>query len=127
MTVILFTHLGVYLRQLSHEKLDVYQKATEFLAIAYQLIESIPKGNGNIVDQLKRASVSVVLNIAEAAGHPSPAKAQHHFAIARGSALECGAVLDTCRILNIGSQGLMPKGKDLLISVVAMLSKMCRR
>ena len=84
MTVILSTHLGVYVRQLSHEKLDVDQKATEFLAIAYQLIESIPKGNGNVVDQLKRASVSVVLNIAEAAGHPSPAKAQHHFAIARG-------------------------------------------
>jgi four helix bundle protein len=105
----------------------VYQKAVEFLAIAYQLIESIPKGNGNIVDQLKRASVSAVLNIAEGAGHPSPPKEKYHFAIARGSALECGAVFDTCRVLKVGSPSLIPKGKDVLVSVVAMLSKMSRK
>jgi four helix bundle protein len=115
------------MRQLSHERLDVYQKAVEFLAIAYQLIESIPKGNGNIVDQLKRASVSTVLNIAEGAGHPSPPKAKYHFAIARGSALECGAAFDTCRILNLGLQPLIPKGKELLVSIVAMLSNMSRK
>ena len=115
------------MQQLSHEKLDVYQKAVEFLAIAYQLIESIPKGNGNIVDQLKRASVSVVLNIAEGAGHPYPAKAKHHFAIARGSALECAAVFDTCHILKTGTQALIPTGKALLVSVVAMPSVMSRK
>jgi len=115
------------MQQLSHEKLDVYQRSIEFLAVAVQLLESIPKGNATIVDQLKRASTSVPLNIAEGAGHPSEAKRAHHYAIARGSALECGAALDVCKILNVGNQSLIPKGKELLVSVVSMLSKMCRK
>ena len=112
--------------KLSHERLDVYQKAVKFLAIAHQMVESIPRGHGSLVDQIKRASLSTVLNIAEGAGHPSQAKAKHHFAIARGSALECGAALDACGILNVGTQSLIPQGKELLVSVVSMLSKMAR-
>jgi hypothetical protein len=38
-----------------------------------------------------------VLNIAEAAGKPTAGDNRKHFAIARGSALECGAALDTLR------------------------------
>ena len=114
------------MRQLSHEKLDVYQKAIQFLAIAFKLIDSAPKGNSSVIDQLKRASQSSVLNIAEGAGYPSKAKSMHHFAIARGSALECGAALDIFKIAGIGNQNLIAEGKELLVSVVAMLSKMCR-
>jgi four helix bundle protein len=121
-----FTTIEVYMNQLSHEKLNVYQKAIEFLAIAIELIESIPSGNSTIIDQLKRASISIVLNIAEGAGHPSLGKRQHHYAIARGSALECGSILDVCKILEAGKQNLIPQGKETLVSVVAMLSKMCR-
>jgi len=115
------------MRQLSHEKLEVYQKAIEFLALAMQLLESLPKGHSLLVDQLKRASISSVLNIAEGAGHPSHTKRQYHYAIARGSALECGAALDICVVLQVGDLKLIPKGKDTLVSVVAMLSKMCVR
>jgi len=121
------TSLEVELQSLSHEKLHVYQRSIEFLAVAIQLIESIPKGHGTIVDQLKRASTSVPLNIAEAAGHPSDAKRAHHYAIARGSALECGSALDVCRILKVGNLSLIPIGKEHLVAVVSMLSKMCRK
>ena len=68
-----------------------------------------------------------MLNIAEGAGYPSRVKAQHHFAIARGSALECGAALDAFKILNIGDPEAITLGKDVLVSEVSMLSKMCRR
>ena len=114
------------MQQLSHEKLEVNQKAVEFLALAVKLIDSIPRGNQTIVDQLRRASISTVLNIAEAAGHPYVQKRRNHYAIARGSALECGAALDTCKVLDIGEQRHIPAGKTLLVSVVSMLSKMCR-
>jgi four helix bundle protein len=114
------------MQQLSHEKLDVYQKAIKFLAIVTRLLESIPKGNQTISDQLKRASISTVLNIAEGAGHPYESKRRNHYAIARGSALECGACLDTCKILEIGNPNYILEGKEVLVHVVAMLSKMCR-
>jgi len=114
------------MQQLSHERLEVYQKAVESLALAVKLIDTIPRGNQTIVDQLRRASISTVLNIAEAAGHPYVQKRRNHYAIARGSALECGAALDTCKVLEIGDQNIFPTGKALLVSVVSMLSKMCK-
>jgi len=113
-------------RQLSHERLDVYQRAVEFFAISAKLLDLLPKGNRTLADQLKRASLSTLLNIAEAAGKPSPAEGRHHFAIARGSALECAAALDAIRLLGVGEAELTQRGKDVLVSVVAMLSKMCR-
>ncbi len=50
---------------LDHEKLDVYQCSIEFLALSVQVIETLPKGYSALVDQLKRASWSIPLNIAE--------------------------------------------------------------
>ena len=75
------------MRKLSHENLDVYQKSTQFLALASQIIEHMPKGNSVLNDQLKRAALSTVLNIAEAAGRTTKSDNRRHFAIARGSAL----------------------------------------
>ena len=49
----------------SHEKLDVYQRAIEFLAMTANLIEGLPRGNASLADQLKRASLSISSNIAE--------------------------------------------------------------
>ena len=114
------------MRQLSHEKLDVYQKAIQFLAIAFKLIDGAPRGNSSVKISLREHRSHLVLNIAEGAGYPSRAKSMHHFAIARGSALECGAALDIFKIAGIGDQNLIKEGKELLVSVVAMLSKMCR-
>lgn len=119
-------HVEVIVRRLSHENLDVYQRAIEFLALAVGLIEALPKGNATLADQLRRASLSSVLNIAEGAGKPTPGEARRHFGIARGSALECGAALDVMRLLRLGEPNTIDRGKDLLVSVVAMLSKMCR-
>ena len=50
----------------SHEKLIVYQRAIEWLTLATTIARSIAPGSGDIVPQLKRAALSVVLNIAEA-------------------------------------------------------------
>jgi four helix bundle protein len=112
--------------QLSYEKLDVYQCAIQFLAVTEQLTSGFPRGNAALHDQLKRASLSIVLNIAEACGKPSPKDKERFFAIARGSAMESGAVLDACKILKLIDESLLVSGKKLIIRIVAMLSKMCR-
>ena len=109
-------------RRLSHENLQVYQLAIEFLACAIGMIGLFPKGNSLVADQFRRAALSVPLNIAEAVGKPSPADNARHFAIARGSALECGA----CAILQIADTTEISLGKDRLVSIVSMLSKLCR-
>ena len=111
---------------LSHEKLDVYQKSIQFLALTVRILDGLPKGNGTLADQLKRAALSVPLNIAEASGRTGSAENARHFAIARGSALECGAVLDACRILRLTDEQVILDGKKILEPVVCMLSVLCR-
>ena len=56
------------LPRLSHEKLEVYQKSIQFLAVSVKIAPTLPRGYGELTDQLKRASLSLPLNIAEASG-----------------------------------------------------------
>jgi four helix bundle protein len=111
---------------LDFERLDVYRCAIEFLALAVRIASRIPRGHADLRDQLRRASTSIPLNIAEASGKTrGPDRARFH-AIARGSALECAAILDVLRLLDATTTDDATRGKLLLSRVVAMLSKMCR-
>lgn len=112
--------------QLDHEKLDVYRLSIEFLAWALNVIKALPRGESGLRRQFKEAAVSVPLNIAEGVGRPSPADRARCHAIARGSALECGALVDVCVVDGHISEPQALHGKALLVRVVAMLTKMCR-
>ena len=77
-----------------HESLDVYRVSVEFLARADEVAASLPKGRAHLVDQLRRASTSISLNIAEGAGEFSKADKARFYRIARRSSTECSAILD---------------------------------
>src|SRR5258707_5369098 len=75
---------------LAIDRLDAYRVAVEFAALA-------ARGRvtpASLRDQIERASVSIVLNLAEGVGRTSVPDQAHFFAIAPGSALDCAAVLD---------------------------------
>lgn len=112
--------------QLDHENLDVYRVAIEFLSLAVGLLEAIPSHRRELRSQLERAAMSVPLNIAEGCGKPSNADRARSHAIARGSAMECGALLDVCGLMGHASAQEVERGKAMLVRVVAMLTKMCR-
>src|SRR3972149_7065836 len=76
------------------EKLDVYQKAVELAEKVETLCEGIPKGNFHLVDQLRRAALSISLNIAEGSGRWHPGDKRQFYLIARGSAYECVPILE---------------------------------
>lgn len=109
-----------------HEKLDVYQVAIEFVARANDIIERLPRGRGYLADQLQRAALSIVLNIAEGAGKFSPADKAVFYMRARGSATESAAVLDVCRKLNLISESLVDDNKALLERIAQMLTKLIK-
>jgi four helix bundle protein len=111
---------------LDHEKLDVYRCSLEFLGIALRLAGRLPRGHGPLVDQLRRAATAIPLNIAEGTGKVSAADRANFYAIARGSAMECGALVDVLRLLGTSDGRELVASKDLLLRIVAMLSKMCR-
>ena len=111
---------------LDYEKLDVCRCAIEHLAFVFRSIPRIPRGYSALVDQWRRAAMSVPLNIAEAVGKPSEADRCNRYAIARGEAMECGAILDVVRLLDAVPETELDDAKQLLIRVVGMLSKLCR-
>ena len=110
---------------LSFQRLEVYQRSIELLALALEVIAELPtKGHADIADQLRRAAQSQPLNIAEGAGRTSRPDIAKHYTIARGSAMECAAILDVMTIQQTIKPPRYERGVDLLTSVVAMLTKM---
>jgi four helix bundle protein len=109
---------------LSYQKLDVYQCAIQFIALVASLINKIPRGYAFLSDELKRASVSMPQNIAEGVGKRSVADRSRYLEIARGSAMECGSILDAGFVLKLFSKSDHEQGMELLERVVSMLSKM---
>lgn len=109
-----------------HEKLDVYRAAIEYVGWAYRYCEEL-KGHRNAKDQILRASQAIPLNIAEGNGKATDGDRRRYFEIARGSALECGAVQDVLEVCGALSSEDNAKAKALLDRIVAMLTKLGQR
>lgn len=73
----------------------------EFLGLAAQISEAFPRGYAGLADQLRRASLSIPLNITAGYGKRSVADHYRFYDIARGSAHECGAIVDAARVLGL--------------------------
>ena len=109
-----------------HERLDVYQAAIEFVSLADEVVEGLPRGRAYLADQLQRAATSIALNVAEGAGEFSPAEKARFYRMAKRSATESAAVLDVCRRLRLVEPPRLASGRELLLRVVAMLVRLAR-
>jgi four helix bundle protein len=109
-----------------HEKLDVYNISLDFVVLADGLVDAFPKGRAYLGDQLHRAATSIALNIAEGAGEFSRKEKARIYRIGLRSATESAALLDVARRLSIVDEKVVAGGRDLLIRVVSMLTRMVR-
>lgn len=102
------------------EDLKVYQKAVEFVSLAYSFTQSWPKSyQYSLIDQLQRATLSISLNIAEGSSR-STKDFQHFLSIARGSCYECIPLITIACSLKL----LSVKDKELLYNEIYSLAKM---
>lgn len=109
---------------LDHERLDVYQASVTFAAWSYGLARQLHALDRHSRDQLLRASQSIPLNIAEGCGKlPSPER-RRFLQIAGGSARECGAILDVLCRCGVIQEVESKEGKELLVRIVSMLTRM---
>jgi four helix bundle protein len=109
-----------------HERLDVYQAAIDFVVLANDVVERLPRGRGYLADQLQRAATSIPLNIAEGAGEFSAAEKARFYRIARRSATESAAILDVCCKLKLATADRYGVGRELLVRIVSMLVRLSR-
>jgi len=114
------------MQEFDHEKLDVYQAAIDFVVMADDVVEHLPRGRAYLADQLQRAATSIPLNVAEGAGEFSRQEKARFYRMARRSATECAAIFDVCRRLVLIEQESYGSGRELLLRIVSMLTKMTR-
>ena len=115
---------GGKMHELSFEKLEVFQLAAELVAEVQGLNDRLGRGKARLKDQLHRASMSVLLNIAEGAGEFSPAEKAHFFRIALRSTTECvGCFVIVVKLKWIQPQDLMT-AREYTFRIVSMLTKL---
>ena len=87
--------------QLKHKSLDVYQAIRELVKETYKISLQLPHDEKfKMVQQIRRAALSVKLNLAEGSTRKSILERKRYFEISRGSLVEIYAVLETAFDLN---------------------------
>jgi four helix bundle protein len=114
-----------------HERLQVYTFQLEFIKWVTPLIEQAAKSPAGrtreVCDQLDRASISSVLNLAEGNGKRQRQVRAKFFDDARGSATECAGCLDVLVAKGVANSERVLQGKGMLLEIVCMLSGLVER
>ena len=108
---------------LGHEKLDVYRLSIGYVAWVYEKADGLTGNHRSARYQWLRASQSIPLNIAEGNGKTAEADRRRYFEIARGSALECGAIQDVLVVGKALDEQESLVRKTELDRMAAMLSR----
>ena len=80
---------------MNHEKLECYRQLVSVAEEVARMVARWPKGHGDLIDQLRRAATSAVLNLSEGNGKQRHGlERRRFFRIAMGSIAEVAAALD---------------------------------
>lgn len=111
--------------QLKHKELDVYRTVRELVWETYKVSLLLPSEEKfNMMQQIRRAAVSVKLNLAEGSTRKSEAERKRFFEVARGSVVEIDAALETAVDLNYFAVNELETLGQLLNKSFAMLTRM---
>ena len=84
----------------NYEKLEVWRLSYSLTLSMYKLIEKLPESeSNNITDQIRRASTSIPLNIAEGTSRVTKNSYLQYLRYAYGSARELQVLLRLCKDL----------------------------
>ncbi len=104
------------------ESLQVYQKSLLLAEQIYRISQKWPREHlFGITDQLRRASLSIILNIAEGSSRTKK-DFRHFLIISRGSCFECVPLLKLALILKLISTSEHELFYNGLIEIAQMLS-----
>jgi len=102
--------------QLAHTKTPVFEQSKKFTLECYRITKDFPgEERFAMVQQIRRAALSVHLNIAEGCSRKSEAERKRFFEISRGSVIEVDTALDIACELNYKTkEELQPLGTHLV-------------
>ena len=111
--------------KLSHTRLDIFSASRELVLHLYKITRTFPtEEKYALIQQIRRAAVSVHLNIAEGFSKKSAAERKRFFEISRGSLIEIDTALDIAIELDYTKEETLAPEAEKMIRCFQMLSKM---
>jgi len=110
---------------LNHKRLEVWKESIELVKIIYTMTANFPKSElFGLTSQLRRASVSIVSNIAEGCSRKSSVERKRFFEISRSSLVEIDTQLEISLNLNYLTNEDLDNLSELLNKLFAKLSNL---
>ncbi len=114
--------------QLAHTKLNVYQFSQAMALECYKVTHQFPIDEKfAMIQQIRRAALSVHLNIAEGSSRKSITERNRYFEIARGSVIEIDAAIGIAHQLSHASLEQLQLLGDSIINTFKLLSGMINK
>jgi four helix bundle protein len=111
--------------KLSHTKLHAYEASRGLALECYRVTKAFPPDEKYaMIQQIRRAALSVHLNLAEGCSRKSKTERSRYFEVSRGSVVELDACLDLAVDLNYATlENLEPLG-ERIVKAFKLLSGM---
>ncbi|HXL55914.1 MAG TPA: four helix bundle protein, partial [Chitinophagaceae bacterium] len=110
---------------LNHQQLDIYKITRAFVKDCYLATKIFPvEERFNLIQQIRRAALSVHLNIAEGASGKSEQERKIYYEIARGFIMEIDAALDIASDLEYCKKENLKDLGNNMVRCFSMLSKL---
>ncbi len=111
--------------QLAHTKLNVYQFSQALALECYKITRLFPNDEKFVmVQQIRRAALSVHLNVAEGCSRKSKVERSRYFEIARGSVIEIDAAFGIAHQLTYASLEQLQLAGEKIVNTFKLLSGM---
>lgn len=113
--------------QLAHTKTPVFRESKKFILECYRVTKDFPKEEKfAMVQQMRRAALSVHLNIAEGCSRKSESERRRFFEISRGSIIEIDAAIDIACCLEYKTKEELTQLGDHLVNTFKQLTGLIR-
>jgi four helix bundle protein len=113
--------------ELAHTRLTVFTYSEKLVIACYLLTRLFPTEERFVMSQqIRRASLSVHLNIAEGASRKSVTERRRFFEIARGSLIETDTIIFMATKLNFISAEQTAHLKEIIIQTFKLLTGMLK-
>jgi len=104
-------------------KLNVWQKSIQFISLIYRITAKFPREERfGLIDQIRRASISICLNIAEGSGSGSDPEFRRFLRMAQRSAYEVIAALEIAINLKMTEKFILENAIMEVDQVSAMIA-----
>lgn len=113
--------------ELAHTKLDAFKVTKEFVLACYQATQLFPKEEKfGMISQIRRAALSVHLNVAEGCSRKSASERRRFYEISRGSISEVDTALDISMQLGYIRKEQVKGLGNLMIRSFQLISKLMK-